>query len=186
MQFGNEDRLSRLIVGHALEQRAIFKDRLVHGKGQDLVETDQTNPRHDDGRDQKVGEKGEKHGGGGQSAELGDDGEGIVVASDDLAAKEPARWRQEHGRRHDQRGQRHERDDAPDAAAAVPPALHCRLVRPGVRQGSSGPASCRDAPHAEPSRDTQQDRQHDDRRPWQGRNRLSRGAHPATSGVRWE
>ena len=47
----------------------------MHRKAQDLVEPDQTSLRHDNGRNQEVGKKREKHGCSGQCSELGNNGE---------------------------------------------------------------------------------------------------------------
>jgi len=46
----------------------------MHGQSQNLVESNQTSPRHDDRRDQKVGEERKQHGGGGQGTKLGNYG----------------------------------------------------------------------------------------------------------------
>ncbi len=72
---GDQDRLADLIVAHVPEQGTLFQECLLHGQGQDLVQPDQPDPRHDDGGDQQIGEDRKQHGGGGEGTELGDDGE---------------------------------------------------------------------------------------------------------------
>ena len=74
-QFRDQDRLADLVAGHALEQRAVLERRTLLGHGEDFVEPDQADARHDQRRDQQVGEDGEQHRRRGERAELRDQGE---------------------------------------------------------------------------------------------------------------